>query len=52
MAAWSKRERVDAALRGETADRVPVSAWRHFIPEELSPETLANASLQHFEQFD
>jgi len=52
MAAWSKRERVDAALRGETGDRVPVSAWRHFIPEELSPETLANASLQHFEQFD
>ena len=41
MTQFSKRERVDAALKGELVDRVPVSAWRHFIPAELSPETLA-----------
>ena len=28
MAQLSKRERVDAALKGEAVDRVPVSAWR------------------------
>lgn len=48
----SKRERVDAALKGEPVDRVPVSAWRHFIPEETSPQQLANASLTHFREFD
>ncbi len=48
----TKRERVDAALKGEAVDRVPVSAWRHFIPAELRPETLAQASLKHFQDFD
>jgi uroporphyrinogen decarboxylase len=52
MTQMSKRERVDAALRGADVDRVPVSAWRHFIPEERSPETLADISLRHFRDFD
>ena len=34
MAQLSKRERVDAALKGEPVDRVPVAAWRHFLDEE------------------
>jgi uroporphyrinogen decarboxylase len=50
--AFSKRERVDAALRGELLDRVPVSAWQHFIPAETAVETLAQASLDHFNTFD
>jgi uroporphyrinogen decarboxylase len=48
----SKRERVDAALKGEAVDRVPVSAWQHFLPAERSPDTLAAASLKHFHDFD
>ncbi len=52
MSSYSKRERVDAALSGETPDRVPVSAWRHFIPAEQNPDTLARASLDHFTTFD
>jgi uroporphyrinogen decarboxylase len=52
MSQLSKRERVDAALRGESVDRVPVSAWRHFIDEEREPEALARASLKHFLDFD
>jgi len=52
MADLSKRARVDAALRGEAVDRVPVSAWRHFIPDERDPESLAAASLDHFSHFD
>jgi uroporphyrinogen decarboxylase len=52
MSSISKRERVDAALRGEAVDRVPVSAWRHFLAEEHNPRTLADVSLQHFDEFD
>ncbi len=48
----SKRERVEAALRGEPVDRVPVSAWQHFIPDETQTETLARASLNYFKTFD
>ena len=48
----SKRERVDAALAGRPVDRVPVSAWRHFIPDELNMDTLAQASLKHFYEYD
>lgn len=52
MAHLSKRERVDAALAGQPVDRVPVSAWRHFIAEERGSATLAAATLAHFHQFD
>jgi uroporphyrinogen decarboxylase len=48
----NKRERVDAALKGEVVDRVPVSAWQHFLPAERRPDTLAEASLKHFHDFD
>jgi uroporphyrinogen decarboxylase len=43
---------VDAALQGAPVDRVPVSAWRHFIDEETQPEALAAVSLKHFYDFD
>jgi uroporphyrinogen decarboxylase len=52
MTRMSKRERVDAALQGTDVDRVPVSAWRHFIPEERDPASLADISLRHFHEFD
>lgn len=52
MTQFSKRARVDAALQGEPVDRVPVAAWRHFIPEERQPEALAQISLAHFHGFD
>lgn len=52
MAQLSKRERVDAALKGELVDRVPVSAWRHFLDEENDPNTLATVTLKHFHDFD
>jgi len=52
MSDLSKRERVEVALKGEAIDRVPVSAWRHFIAEERTAESLAAVSLQHFGHFD
>ena len=33
---WTKRERVEAVLHGELADRPPVSGWRHFLETEHS----------------
>jgi uroporphyrinogen decarboxylase len=52
MSQLSKRERVEAALQGDTVDRVPVAAWRHFIPEERQADSLARVSLKHFHDFD
>src|SRR5512133_1678548 len=52
MSQLTKRERVEAALKGEAVDRVPISAWQHFLPAERQPETLAEASLNHFHTFD
>lgn len=52
MPTFSKRERVDAALAGQPVDRAPVSAWRHFIPEERHSASLAAATLADFHQFD
>jgi uroporphyrinogen decarboxylase len=52
MPQLSKRERVDAALKGEAVDRVPVSAWRHFLDEEHDVEALAQVSLAHYHDFD
>jgi uroporphyrinogen decarboxylase len=48
----TKRERVQAALRGEPVDRVPVSAWRHFLDAEGAADSLARASLKHLHEFD
>ena len=39
------RERVDRALRGEDADRVPFTYWYHFGLEKEPPEKFAEATL-------
>jgi uroporphyrinogen decarboxylase len=52
MSQLSKRERVDAALRGEAVDRVPVAAWQHFLAEERGSESLAAISLDYFHKYD
>ncbi len=40
-----KRARIEAALRGEAVDRVPLSLWRHHHRQDRSPEALAAATL-------
>lgn len=52
MSTLSKRERVEAALAGQPVDRAPVSAWRHFIPEERTSADLAAATLADFQRYD
>lgn len=40
-------ERLQAVLAGEEADRVPVTAWRHFPGRERKSEDLVAATLAH-----
>ncbi|MBF6590158.1 MAG: uroporphyrinogen decarboxylase [Ktedonobacterales bacterium] len=47
-----KRERVDAALRGDEVDRVPVSMWGHSYLKEWSAEDLAEAMLANYRTYD
>lgn len=48
----NKRERVDAALRGDVVDRVPISFWGHDYLREWSPAGLADAMLDNYHAFD
>lgn len=48
----TKRERVQAALKGEELDRVPVSAWSHDYLREWTPEGLADATLEAYAKYD
>jgi uroporphyrinogen decarboxylase len=45
-------ERVRAALRGESVDRVPICLWRHWPLEDQTAQTLAAAMLRWQEEYD
>lgn len=51
MAEMSKQERVSAALKGQAADRVPVSAWWHDYKREWSAADLAETTLEAYETY-
>ena len=51
MAMMSKRERVEAAIRGETVDRPPFFFWHHFRPHG-SARALAEATVDFFGRHD
>jgi uroporphyrinogen decarboxylase len=48
----SKRERLAAAIRGETTDRPLVALWRHFPTDDLDAEQLALSVVAFQTQFD
>jgi len=48
----NKRERIEAALRGEVVDRVPISFWGHDYLREWSAEGLAEAMLDNYRSHD
>ena len=48
----NKRERVDAAVRGQPVDRPPISAWRHFVDQESNAADLARAMLAWYRDYD
>jgi len=48
----NKIERVNAAVRGEQVDRVPVSMWGHNYLKEWSAEGVAEAMLENYHTYD
>ena len=48
----SKRERLEAAIAGEKADRAPVALWRHFPVDDQDPLALAEAHLEFQALYD
>jgi uroporphyrinogen decarboxylase len=52
LSAMTKRERVQAALRGDAVDRIPLSFWLHNFATENSAEALAGETLRLARTFD
>lgn len=48
----TKRERIEAVLRGERPDHAPVSFWHHFEPGATSGPGAVDAHLQLYERYD
>jgi uroporphyrinogen decarboxylase len=48
----SKKERLEAAIRGEIADRPPVALWRHFPVDDQDPIELAKSTAEFQRHFD
>lgn len=52
MSEWSKKDRFNAILSGEQADRPIVSGWRHFIDKEQNAEDLAETTISFTQKYD
>jgi uroporphyrinogen decarboxylase len=46
------RERINAALRGELVDRVPVALWRHFPGDDTHADKLAERVVEFQKKYD
>ena len=45
-------ERVRAAIKGEEVDRVPISLWKHWPVDDVTPAGLAAVTLSWQREFD
>lgn len=52
MPEMTKRERLEATIRGEPADRPPVALWRHFPGDDQDPAGLAASTVAFQQQYD
>ncbi len=52
MKRMTKFERIEAAIRGEQVDRVPISLWEHFHLRDRAPGQLAEVTLALHRKFD
>jgi len=48
----NKKERVEAALRGDPVDRVPVSLWGHDFEREWGAQVLAEAMIENYVRYN
>lgn len=49
---YSKRERLFTVLNGETADRPPITAYRHFPKQERDPKELSEIMVNWQKKYD
>lgn len=47
-----KRERLEAAIAGQSVDRIPVALWRHFPGDDQQPDSLTAATLAFQRRWD
>src|SRR5512143_3830079 len=47
-----KRELLEAAIAGQSVDRVPVALWRHFPGDDQDPASLAAATIAFQRRWD
>lgn len=52
MSTMSKRERLEATIRGERTDRVPMALWRHFPVDDQDPAELAASTVAFQRTYD
>lgn len=52
MAEMTKRERLNASIWGDLADRPPVALWRHFPGDDYDPAELAASTVAFQRQYD
>jgi uroporphyrinogen decarboxylase len=52
MTTMSKRERLEATIRGQATDRTPVALWRHFPGDDQDPANLAASTVAFQRQYD
>jgi len=52
MKQMTKWERVEAALRGQEVDRVPIGLWAHYHLQDRAPRRLAEATLNLHRRYD
>ena len=48
----NKKERVDAAMRGDQVDRIPASMWGHDFVREWNMQAFAEAMVENFTRYD
>lgn len=48
----NKKERVEAALRGEQVDKVPVSVWGHDYEREWGVQSLAESTFENYSRYN
>jgi uroporphyrinogen decarboxylase len=49
---FSRRDRLEKTIAGETTDRVPVALWRHWPGDDQRPADLVRATLDFQKQWD
>lgn len=48
----TKKERIQAAIRGEKPDKIPYSFWSHMPGTDLDPEAIAEKTYEFYKKYD